>query len=252
VRGLAHIGVLSVLEREGIPIDYVAGTSAGSLIGAVYSAGLSVEEILEFATRLHWWNIARPVWPVRGFVSFDKMERWLVKELGDLDIADLKLPYAAVATDLRTGQPVCFRQGKLAPAVRASCSVPGVVTPVELDGHLLGDGSLANTVPVSVLREMGADFVIGVDIFQSSIHPRWGPFGMGFTALEILVQRAGGGIVQADCLISPELGGETYLRFSQKERLFDLGAKAAEGSLGCIREVLGFTGPADVQTSSPP
>jgi NTE family protein len=122
--------------------------------------------------------------------------------------------------------------------VRASCSVPGFVTPLEIDGRLLGDGSLADTVPVDILREMGADYVIGVDIFTSSIRPRWGPFGMGFTAMEILVQRAGGGIDTADCLISPRLGGETYLRFSKRERLFKLGEEAAEEKLPFILQAL--------------
>src|SRR5512144_2067954 len=82
-RGMAHLGVLTVLEREGIPIDYVAGTSAGSLIGAMYCAGLGLEKIKEYATNLHWWNIAWPVWHRQGFVSFARLEHWLVQKLGD-------------------------------------------------------------------------------------------------------------------------------------------------------------------------
>jgi NTE family protein len=231
---MAHLGVLAVLEREGVPIDFVAGTSAGSFVGATYCAGLSVEQIKEQATNMHWWDFARPVWPARGFVSFDRLERWLVRKMGDLTFADLETPFTAVAADLDTGEPVYLCEGRLAPAVRASCSVPGFVAPLEIDGRLLGDGSLADTVPVRALRAMGAEYVIGVDIFTSSIRPRWGPFGMGFTAMEILVRRAGGGIETADCLIAPRLGGETYLRFSQKERLYQLGKDAAEEKISCI------------------
>jgi NTE family protein len=235
---MAHLGVLDVLEREGVPIDFVAGTSAGSFVGATHCAGVSVAEIKEQAKALHWWDFARPVWPSRGIVSFDPLERWLVRMLGDLTFADLKTPFTAVAVDLDTGEPVYLNEGRLAPAVRASCSVPGFVTPLEMDGQLLGDGSLAETVPVGVLRAMGADYVIGVDIFASSIRPRWGPFGMGFTAIEILVRRAGGGIKTADCLIAPKLGGETYIRFSQKERLYQLGKEAAEEKISSILQAI--------------
>jgi NTE family protein len=238
VRGLAHIGVLAVLQQAGIPIDYVAGTSAGSLVGASFCAGMSIEAILDFAVKMRWWHIARPVLPVQGFVSFEPMERWIMSELGDLTFADLRIPFTAVATDLNSGESVILNDGRLAPAVRASCTVPGLVTPLELDGKLLGDGSLSNTVPVSILRAMGADYVIGVDIFTSSIRRRWGPLGLGFAALEILIQRAGGGITQADCVITPNLAGATYFRFSKKEHLMEQGEKAAREKVDCIRQAL--------------
>lgn len=242
VRGMAHIGVLSVLEEAGIPIDYVAGTSAGSLVGAIYCAGYSTTQIKENAMRLRWWHLLRPVWPRQGFFSFDLMERWLVRTLGDLTFSDLKIPFAAVATDLERAAPVWLRQGRLAPAVRASCSVPGIFTPVRLDGLVLGDGSLADTVPVDVLRLMGAQYVIGVDIFIASIRRGWGAFGMGVNALEILVERAGGGIDRADCLIAPALRGESYLRFSQRERIYRLGEQAAREKLPAILRDLGRLG----------
>ncbi len=238
VRGLAHVGVLSMLEQAGIPIDFVAGTSAGSLVGAAYCAGADIETIRSFSDDFRWWRFASLTWPVYGWISFDKLARWLVAEFGDLDFADLKKPYAVIATDLKTGEAVIFRQGRVAPAVQASCSVPGIVSPVEIDGRLLADGSLVNTVPVSVLREMGADYVIGVDIFSSSIRSRWGPFGMSITAIEILVRGAGGGIMDADCLISPNLAGRTYLRFSKRDELIKLGEEATQAKLGCIRSAL--------------
>jgi len=241
VRGMAHIGVLSVLEKAGIPIDMVAGTSAGSIIGAVYCAGVKPDRIYETAKNLQWWQLARLVFPRRAWVSFDPLEKWLVNELGDLQFSDLKIPLTVVATDLDNGKPVEISQGRLAPAVKASCAVPGFVEPVELGGCLLGDGSLADTVPVSALRKMGADFVIGVDIFTSSIRPRWGPLGMAFSAIEILVQRAGGGIDSADCLIAPQLGGYTYTRLSRREELFQLGVDAAVAKLSAIQEALNPT-----------
>ena len=112
VRGYAHIGVLSVLEREGIPIHCIAGTSAGAIIGSLYAAGISASQILEGAMRLKWWHIARPVFPIRGLITFAPLERWLVQTMGgNIRFEDLKLPFAAVATDLEAGEPLTFPRG---------------------------------------------------------------------------------------------------------------------------------------------
>ncbi len=237
-RGLAHVAVLKVLAEAGIPIDYVAGTSAGSLVGSTFCAGMSLDAVEQMALRLRWWHIARPVWPSRGFVSFEPMLKWLERQVGKINFEDLKIPFAAVATDLETGHPVTLCRGPLGPAIQASCSVPGLVAPVEIGGRLLGDGSVSNTIPVDVLREMGADYVIGVDIFANAMRPRWGPFGMAFNALEILIERAGGGIDQADCLISPKLSGQTYFRFSRREEFLLLGEQAARDRVERIRQDL--------------
>jgi NTE family protein len=225
VRGMAHLGVLTVLEGAGVPVDFVAGTSAGSVIGAFYCAGYGLIKAVEMATRMSWRNIANPTWPSKGLISFERMEAFLIAELGDLQFADLEIPFAAVAADLDTGQQVVFREGRIAPAIRASCSIPGIVTPSKIDGRTLVDGSIANTIPVSVVREMGADFVIGVDIFPSTNRSSWGPFGIGFSAIEILVQNAGGGAKDADCLIAPKLSGHSYVSFSHWKTLFNLGAE---------------------------
>ncbi len=238
VRGMAHIGVLSALEEAGIPIDMVAGTSAGSLIGTLYSSGMSPVTIKELGEHLRWWNLLKLVFPAQGFFSFDPLRDWIHNKLGIHQFSDLKIPLGVVATDIHTGNPVEFTEGWVAPAVQASCSVPGFFTPVRFEGKLLCDGSLANTVPVSLLRSMGADFVIGVDIFSSAIYPRLGPFGMGFTAIEILVQRAGGGITSADCLISPKLGGYSYFRFSKRELFYQLGREATLEVLPRIQAAL--------------
>jgi NTE family protein len=240
VRGMAHIGVLAVLEEANISIDFVAGTSAGSLVGALFATGLKATQILDFASKLSWWTIARPVLFSRwGYVSFNQMSRWLVRELGDLQFSDLKYPFTAVATDLYTGRPVELCEGRLAPAVQASCSIPGFVTPVELNGLLLGDGSLCDTVPVDVVRRMGADYVIGVDIFPPLVRPRPSPLRMGINAIEILVHSAGGGIDDADCLIAPKLGGMSYIRLSKQKEFFARGVQAAREKLDEIQSDLG-------------
>ena len=250
VRGLAHIGVLTVLEQEGIPINLVAGSSVGSVIGAAYSAGIKLDRLVEFSRQINWLRIASPVWPVRGLVSFQRLERLLIGEIGDVTFADLKLPYAAVATDLHTGEMVAINYGRVAPAVRASCSVPGIVEPALIDGRVLVDGNYSNSTPVSVVREMGAEYVIGVDIFTPTLRDYLGPIGYAIAGFEILVQAAGGGIATADCLISPDLKGKTYLRFSKREQLLELGKEAAREKLPTILEALNLDGNVISQTIS--
>jgi NTE family protein len=238
VRGVAHIGVLDVLHRAGIKIDCIAGSSAGALIGAAYCAGWDVKKIKEISHRLTWWKIVRPVWPSKGLVTLAPIEHWFVKTFGDPLFSDLRIPFTVVATDLNTGESVTLHEGRVAPALRASCSVPGFITPVELNGRLLCDGNLSNSVPVSAVREMGADYVIGVDIFLPAMRMGWGAVGYGAAGLEILVQRAGGGIDCADCLIAPVLGGATYMRFSKRHQLYELGVQAAEAKLPDILQDL--------------
>ena len=235
VRGLAHIGVLAVLEENHIPVDYVAGTSAGSIIATAFCAGWSAEEIHERALKFRWRHIARPTWPWLGLMSFDRLAVQMVREFGDVHFEDLKIPLTVVATDINTGGPVRFSQGRVAPAVQGSCSLPGLVAPLRLGEHLLCDGGMSDMVPVDVLRDMGAEVVIGVDVFEFKIRRYLGPLGYMLAALEIVLERAGGGIAQADCMITPRLAGKTYLRFSKRREMYELGRQAALEKVACIR-----------------
>jgi NTE family protein len=241
-RGLAHIGAVAALQEAGVPIDYVAGSSAGALVGAFVRAGWNPGALFSAASGLNWLRLLRPTWPRRGFFTFDLLAGWLKGLLGDVDIADLSKPLLVVATDLATGEPVRFTHGQLARVVQASCCVPFFIRPVQIDGRWLADGSLSDSIPVQALREMGADYVIGVNVFPPKIRAWMGPLGMGFAALESLVQRAGGGVDAADCRITAVLGGETYLRFSRRQALFDQGYAAASAALDQIRrDVTGRT-----------
>jgi len=239
VRGMAHIGVIAVLEEANIPVDYIAGTSAGSVIAVSYSAGLKAKELKDYALHFHWLRLIRPVWSSSGFFNFNKLSDWLIHELGNLDFSDLHIPCSVIATDMHEGVPVAIQEGKIAPAVQASCSMPGIVTPVEINGRYLGDGGVSDMLPVAVLRSMGADYVIAVDIFPFKLRQYLGPFGYLWAALEIMLERAGGGIDEADCLISPNLRGETYIRFSRREKLYELGRQATYEKLDSIKDALG-------------
>lgn len=240
VRGFAHVGVLGVLDHAGLPIDVIAGASVGAIIGAAYATGMKLPQIIEMAEQMQWQRIARPTLSGDGLFSFAKLEEWLVRVFGRLYFEDLAIPFAAVATDLNTGEPVVLDSGPLATAIRASCSVPGVITPVEINGRLLGDGGISNNLPIDVVRRMGADYVIGVDVFRHA--PRWpmlGPLGRGLAAVEIMVEHSGG-MEGADVLIAPELAGKTYTRFTKRQELFRLGKQAAEAQMPTIRADLGL------------
>jgi NTE family protein len=238
-RGMAHVGVIRVLEREGIPIDCIAGTSAGSLAGAAYAAGVRGQGLLEIALHLRWRDIARPAWPRQGFVSFARLETYLVKVLGDLTFTDLALPYAAVAADLATGEQVILTEGRVAAAVRASCSVPGIVTPVEVGGHLLVDGGIVNNLPISVVRSLGADVVIAVGLgVPPGGYPK-GPLRIAMAALDFLLMHAADDPATADVhLPIPLWGFGSLVRTSRRHRFVALGEQAAEQALPQIRALL--------------
>lgn len=242
-RGPAHVGVLLALERGGIPIDVVTGTSAGALVGALYCAGVTPAGMQELMRKVGWRQIASPVLPRRGFVSFEKLERWVAQLVRDATFADLERPFAVVATDLESGEPIQLREGRVARAVHASCAVPGFVVPVPWNGRWLCDGGASCNLPVAQARALGADYVIGVDLFRHAIRGRWGPFGIGMGALENLVRRSGGGLEGADCLISPELAGEVYLSFGKSGEFIALGERATDARLPEIREALNENSP---------
>jgi NTE family protein len=234
VRGLAHLGVLSTLLRAGISFDYVAGCSAGAVIGASYCAGLPMERIEELAPRMAWRFLARPSRSRLGLFSFERLERWVVMMIGDLEFEELEVPLALIASDAYSGERVVLCSGRVAPAVRASCSIPGLFTPVEIDGRHLVDGGIVDNLPADAVREMGADYVIGVDVFEPHYHRSWGPLARGLTAVETLVRHAGGGVDRVDCLIRPKTAGYSYHSFSRFPELLALGTVAAEEALPAL------------------
>jgi NTE family protein len=238
-RGNAHVGVIRVLEREGIAIDCIAGTSVGSLVGAAYAAGIRGQALLDIALNFRWRNVARLVWPGRGFVSFDRLESFLICTVGDPTFAGLGIPYAAVAADLLTGEEVVLLEGRVAPAVHASCAVPGIVVPVDVGGRLLVDGGVANNLPISVVRSLGAEVVIAVGLGSPPrTYPR-GPLQMGVAALDFLLRRAGDDPTTADVhLPIPVWGLGSLLSTARRRQFVALGEGTAEKALPAIRAAL--------------
>jgi NTE family protein len=166
-RGLAHIGVLEVLEREGIPIDMIAGTSIGALIGALYARQTDAGKIKEQAMLLDWMGTTALVdlaFPKSGLIGGKRITNLLRRFIGNATFSELNIPFACVATDIMTGDEVTIDQGSVLEAVRASFSIPLIFTVVKNQGRYLVDGGLVNPVPVSLLKKMGADFIIAVDV----------------------------------------------------------------------------------------
>jgi len=167
-RGLAHIGALEVLQKEGIPIDMIAGTSAGAVVGALYAQGKDAIQIKELALGLGWKKLAPLIdlsLPKTGFIRGNKIKDLLESFVGgDIQFADLKLPFACVATDIDTGEEIVLDHGSVSEAIRASISIPGIFTVVSHEGRYLVDGGLVNPVPVSTVKRMGADFIIAVNV----------------------------------------------------------------------------------------
>lgn len=170
-KGLAHIGAVKALEERGIPINMIAGSSIGALIGACYAMAGSINDIEALALKLDWKKLARLLDPnialfFKGVIYGKKLKELLKTIIGNVEFKDLKIPLSIVTTDAETGEEVVINKGSVLEAVRASISIPAVFTPVRLDNRYLMDGGVINPVPVSVVKGMGADFIIACNVIQ--------------------------------------------------------------------------------------
>ena len=242
VRGAAHLGVLEVLEREGIRPDFVAGTSAGSVVGAVYCAGMPIEQVETLALDLQWRKIGQITRPRLGFFDSQRMEDYLIEIIGDLTFEELKTPLSTVAVDILSGEVVVMREGRVVTAVRASCALPGIFTPVEWHDRLLVDGGLLNNLPVSVVRSMGADYVIAVDLLPPSVLPEkpTSMLSMWYATIYTAMRATHMEVQTADCVITPRVGPFVWTDFSKTPALIELGRQAAEEKIEQLKRDLGL------------
>jgi len=254
-RGLVHIGVLKALDEASIPIDFIAGTSVGSIIGACYCAGMTPGELEEVSRAARFKDFARWTFSRYGFCSNDRITQFCGRVLRVTTFEDLKLPLAVTATDFHTGEAVVFTKGPLVAPIRASCAYPGMFHPVEIDGRSYIDGMLAYAVPTTPLRAMGAERVLGIYL---SAH--WAQDRAPRHLFEVIGQCFS--IAQtrmcelwkkdADLVVEPNVNGFTYDCFDRAKDLIALGEASVRENVPQLRTVLNLPDPDAIVASLPP
>jgi NTE family protein len=241
-RGFAHVGVIRALEQEKIPIDMIIGTSVGSLIGAIYANDQNCFDLewtafaLEKDTLFDYGILN--AFTGMGMAKGEKLEEFVRSKIATRNIENMKLPFAAVATDLNRGTRVVLDSGSVAKAVHASCAIPGVFEPVNHQGRLLVDGGVVDNIPIAVAREKGADIVIAVDISENVTNFNITNLvdvmlqAVNIMSSENALQKK----KEADVLITPAVGNVGMLDFSQKKRCMQAGIDATQLAVPEIRK----------------
>ena len=239
-RGLAHIGVLKAFEAHQVPIDYVAGSSMGSFIGALYANGIAphmMEKLALNLKRKHWLDLTMPN---LGFVAGEKVKQLIELLTHGKTFAELALPLAVVATDIERGERVVFREGPVARAVRASISIPGIFVPERVGERLLVDGGVIDRVPTTVAREMGADIVIAVDVAQFDVKMKVSSIydviaqTIDVMEREILRYR----ILSADMVIRPQVGHYSSIAYHAVNEIIAEGERMALEHVAEIKQLI--------------
>ena len=239
-RGLAHIGVLQVMEEYGVPIHMIAGTSMGALVGGVYCSGMNMHLVERYVYTIEERDLIDMTIPRTGFIAGQRIELLIKTLTGNRSFQDLKIPFAAVAADVEKGQPVVLTEGKVYEAIRASISIPGVFKPVMRDGRMLVDGGIVARVPTDTVRDMGADFVISVDVGYHGGETKCDGIVsimmQAFAVMEwhIIKER----VNTSDINIVPALGHINMASIAQAEETIEIGRQAARAQIPGILQAL--------------
>ncbi len=238
---VAHIGVLLALEEAGLTPRVLAGTSGGSIIAVAYGAGFTAAEMVQRARALNWRKLASLRLPKLGLLSSEPIEEFVVDLVGDLRFEDLDPPVLVVTTNLLTGAKTVFREGRIAKVVRASCSIPQIFSPVEIDGGLYTDGGVIEYMPVETLLTAGTAVNVGVNLGayrDFSKAPR-NILGMMLRITSLVASRnarASGRL--ADLVLKPDLARFGGFDFTAAEQLIEVGYQSAEEAIPRVRELL--------------
>jgi len=243
-RGFAHVGVLRALVDNNIPIDLIAGCSAGSFVGGAFAAGMSIDEIVEVGKKIGWFTISGFSYSPRGMLTNAPLTKLITDSFPVTRFEDLKIPFAAVACELETGQEIVLRDtGDIVDAIRASCAIPGVFVPViDADGRSLVDGGVVSPMPTKTVREMGADVVIAVDLLTSG-STNWGRpstlVGMFFQSAMMMLRTASRNQhYRADIVIEPQISHIRPDEIAKRDELIELGEQAALEKIEAIKSLL--------------
>jgi NTE family protein len=242
-RGFAHLGVAKVLAENQIPIDFIAGTSAGSFAGAALASGLSADEIIAFGSQLSWYSISGFSYSPKGILTNAPLGNFIKKTFPCKTFEELPIPFAAIACNLETGEEVVLKEGDLPFAVRASCAIPGVFMPLEdADGRKLIDGGVVAPVPTKAVRKMGADVVIAVDVISSGAS-YWGSpstlLGVLFQSAMMLLRTASKAHhYRADVVIVPKIAHLRPDEMGKMQEFIRAGEEAAREKIDDIKKII--------------
>ena len=242
-RGFAHLGVAKALAAHGIPIDFIAGTSAGSFAGAALASGLTVEEIVEMSRQISWYRMSGFSYSPKGFLTNAPMGNFIKQNFPHRTFEDLPIPFAAVACDLETGEEIIIKTGDLPFAVRASCAIPGVFTPLEdADGRRLIDGGVVSNVPTKAVKKLGAEIVIAVDVLACGA-TYWGApttlLGIFFqSALMLLRAASKSHHYRADIVIIPQISHLRPDEIGKMDDFIKAGEEAALEKIDRIKKII--------------
>lgn len=240
IRGFAHIGVIKVLQAEGIVPDMVIGTSAGSVAGALYASGMSGFDMQQVASSLD--KATMTDWSVfgKGMLKGEALAEFVNKLVGNKTIESLKIPFACVATRLDTGEAVLFQRGNIGTAVRASSSVPGIFQPVLINGVEYVDGGLVSPVPIRYAKQLGADFIIAVDVSSPpSADPTTSKVDVLMRTFDIMGKTIRDWeLPQADVLVRPDLSKVSSTDIDAKNQAILEGERSMQAALPALREKL--------------
>lgn len=222
-KGFAHLGALKAFEENGLHFDVVAGTSIGSVVGAFYSAGYSATDIVELLKRIDFAQL-KNLFMMR--MDSCGMFKVIDKQIGNLDIEDLKKPFRAVATQLQTGKEHVFDKGSVAMALCASSSIPPFFKPAIIDGQRYVDGAYTNSIPADVVRDMGADYVVGINL--STKQSKLGVLSKIFPSYKSDIKEPWKkGYENSDVMLCPDLNGFSSIEFWNGDKMYDIGYQHA-------------------------
>lgn len=237
-KSVAHVGVIKALAEADIPVDYIAGTSGGSIVGSFYASGMPIATLESVATTMSWRKLITIRLTKLGFISSARIEDFVKETIGDVSFDELEIPCAVIATNLISGAKRVFSSGPVALAVRASCSIPQIYLPVEIEGEYYVDGGLAEYLPVETLRGMGCDFIIA-----SHLGPVDERYRRPHHILQLVIQITGLmarknyviSLKKADFVVHPNLDGFSSFDFDHAEKIIDVGYNTARSSVEKLR-----------------
>ncbi len=249
VKGAAHMGVLNAFEEADLRPDFISGTSIGAMVGTLYAFGKTPQQIVDLAKDMNWLDITRYTFSRYGILSNKAIQEIMEDQIGDVNLEDSPIPLAVIATDISTGERVVLKDGSAAQAVMASTCIPGVFVPVRYRKRLLVDGGIVEHVPVSSLQQMGADYIVGVDLSSGqSLQPPNGIIDVILNAVEIAVQhQARMHAGTADLVIRMDVRQYGKPGEANVKRLYDRGYAVTKREIAGIKAGLESKEPSTVE-----